>query len=360
VARSAIFIVKMMPGPPSRILGRIIKRPVIEKLSFSTPLGQAEADLYRPPSRGPHPGIVVSLGVLPAGVVDPRTAMVAEALACSGFAALLHWSPSTRDLRLDPADIGPLVSAYQVLTGQPYVDAGRSGLLGVCIGGSFALIAAARPEIRDRVTFLATHSPYSSLWTLAVDIASGARTLGDVREPWDVDPLTWKVYVRSVAGWLHPAEARRLCDAFEDRIAWNATRTEIVRSPIRDQIEPGELSEDGRAILRLLAAGPDDVEDALRALPPAASALLATMSPLTYVDQLAVPRILLLHDRYDHMIPVGESRRLWAALSGRPGASYTEMGLRHLRIPPGWSPPRVAREMARAYLAWYPLFRATT
>ena len=46
------------------------------------------------------------------------------------------------------------------------------------------------------------------------------------------------------------------------------------------------------------------------------------------------------HDRADHVIPVGESRRLWAAMSGRPGARYTEMGLRHLRIPSGWSPLR--------------------
>jgi len=350
----------MAPGPLAGIIQRVTGRPVIGKLTFSTPLGPAEADLYRPPSRGPHPGIVVSLGVLPAGVVDPRTAMVAEALAGSGFAALLHWSPATRDLRLEPADLGPLVAAYQALIDQPAVDARRSGMLGVCIGGSFALIAAADPAIRDRVSFLAAHSPYSSLRTLAVDIASGTRTLGDELEPWDVDPLTWKVYVRSVTGWLGPEDARRLRDAFEDRIAWNAAKTAIVRSPVRGRIDPGELSADGRAILRLLAAGADDVEDALRNLPAAATALLATMSPMTYVDDLAVPLIVLLHDRYDHMIPVGESRRLWAALSGRPGASYTETGLRHLRIPRGWSPLRVARELARAYLAWYPLFRATT
>ena len=71
-------------------------------------------------------------------------------------------------------------------------------------------------------------------------------------------------------------------------------------------------------------------------------------------------RSVLIHDREDHMIPVGESRRLAAALSGRAGAHYTEMGLRHLRIPRGWSPLRVAREMAKGYTAWYPLFRATT
>ena len=92
----------------------------------------------------------------------------------------------------------------------------------------------------------------------------------------------------------------------------------------------------------------------------AARTLLTAMSPMACVNDIAAPLILLLHDRDDHVVPVGESRRLWAALSGRRGASYTEMGLRHLRVPRGWSPLRVAREMLKAYLAWYPLFRATT
>jgi hypothetical protein len=82
------------------------------------------------------------------------------------------------------------------------------------------------------------------------------------------------------------------------------------------------------------------------------------MSPITYVDDISAARVMLLHDRFDHMIPVGESRRLWSALSPRPGATYIEMGLRHLRMPGGLSPLRLAREIGKSYLAWYPLFRA--
>jgi hypothetical protein len=198
------------------------------------------------------------------------------------------------------------------------------------------------------------------LWTLAVDIASGTRTLGDDRERWDVDPLTWQVWVRSVTDWLAPAEAARLRDAFEGRIAWNPDRTAIVRAPIHGHVEPSELSEDGRAVLRLLAAGADDVESALRDLPVAAKGLLTAMSPIARVRDIEAPLVVLIHDRDDHVVPVGESRRLWSALAGRPGAHYTEMGLRHLRIPRGWSPARVAREMFKGYRAWYPLFREVT
>jgi hypothetical protein len=356
-ARSAVFLVKMMPvlqGP----IDWVTERPVVEKLAFRTEAGQMEADLYRPRSKGPHPGVLVSLGVLPMGVVDPRAAQIGEALARSGFAALLYWSPSAGDLRLIPEDIPVLVSAYEDFIRQPVVDAKRSGLMGICVGASFALIAAASPRIRDQVRFVFAYAPYSSLWTLALDIASGTRTVGTVHEAWDVDPLTWKVYVRSVTDRLEPAEARRLRDALEDRISWDTTRTVIVHAPMRGEVDQDLLSADGRAILRLLAAGADDVATALRELPASAASLLTAMSPMTYVDDITAPRIMLLHDRYDHMIPVGESRRLWSALSPRPGASYREMGLRHLRMPGGLSPLRLVREIGKSYLAWYPLFRA--
>lgn len=358
VVRSAIFMAKMLPIP-SGAIDLITERPVVEPRWLTTHSGRGEGDLYRPSSRGPHPGILCVLGVVPAGVEHPLVTRLGEGLARAGFAALLHRSTTMRDLRLDPGDIPELADAYETLIRQPYVDASRSGVLGVCVGASFAMMAAASPRIRDRVKFIFAYAPYSSMRTLAVDIASGTRTLGDVRETWDVDPLTWQTYVRSVTSWLGREESQRLRDAFEGRIRWNESKTAIVRSPT-GHVETSTLSADGRAALRLLTAGPDDVEIALRELSPDAQQRLTTMSPMTYLDDITAPRIMLLHDRDDHVIPVGESRRLWSALSGRPGVSYTEMGLQHLRMPQGLSPLRLVREIANTYLAWYPLFRETT
>ena len=358
LGRTAAFILSMTPGPMPRLVARLTPDPVIDQLAVPGPDGPMTLDLYRPPTPGPHPGVLLSLGVLPLGVVDPRTAAIASAFARAGFVALVYWSPATRELRLDPGDLPLLRAAYEVLLAQPCVDPGRSGLMGVCVGGSFALIAAGDPAIAKRIAFVAVHAPFASLRTLATDIAGESRVVDGVSEPWPVDPLTWQVYVRSVTDSLPPAEAERLRAAFEPRIRWNADRTMVVRSPA-GAVDAADLSSDGRAVLALLGAGSGDVERALRALAPALRARLAAMSPLTHVARVRAPLILLLHDRDDHLIPVSESRRLWAALDGRPGAHYTELGLRHLRIPRGWSPMRIAREMARGYFAWYPLFRAT-
>ena len=190
VARTAVFFLKVFPMLPSRPIDWLTKPPQIVKVQYPTKRGLVEGDLYRPPTDGPHPGIVVCLGVVPFGVEHPQVAVLGRALARSGFAALLYWSPAMRDFRLDPEDIESIALAYKWLTDQPFIDASRSGLLGTCVGGSFGLMAAASPLIRDRVAFVSAYAPFSSMQTFARDIASASRTDGDRREPWRVDQLT--------------------------------------------------------------------------------------------------------------------------------------------------------------------------
>jgi hypothetical protein len=167
VATSAAFLLKVFPMLPSRPVDWVTARPVIERVWYPTAHGLAEGDLYRPAAGGSHPGLIVCLGVVPFAVDHPQVPRLGEALARAGFAALLHWSPAMRDLRFDPGDAGDLALAYRWLTERPDVDPARSGFLGTCVGGSFALMAAADARIRDRVAFVAAYAPYSSMWTFA-------------------------------------------------------------------------------------------------------------------------------------------------------------------------------------------------
>ena len=265
VARSLIFILKALPAT-SGAIDRVTTAPIIEKFTYPTPTGQGEAELYRPPSPGPHPGVVVSLGVVPAGVDHPQRARFGQAVARSGFAALLHWSPAMRDLRLDPADVGELASAYRSLIEQPYVDPTRSGMMGTCVGGSFALMAAAEPSIRDRMAFVSAYAPVF----VDVDPRQGcghrvardrrrARALAD--RPAGLEDLR-ALPDRATGRRRH----ERLRDAFEDRFTWNASKTLVVEAAAGAPLDPIGLSADGRAVLRLLeATDPDAVDDALGA-----------------------------------------------------------------------------------------------
>lgn len=342
--KAAIFFLKVFPMLPSRPVDWVTKPPVIEKVKYPSRSGQVEGDLYRPSAGGPHPGIVVCLGVVPFGVDHPQVPVLGKALARAGFAALLYWSPAMRDFTLDPADIENIALAYDWLIERPDVDPARSGLIGTCVGGSFALMAAASTLIREHVSFIGAYAPYSSMETFARDIASATRSNGDGREPWQVDPLTRKVFVHCLTALLEPGEAERLRSMFIDQ---------------SKQLDNRELSAEGQAVYTLLTArDADDAKVALHRLPAPMQERLAALSPMNYLKDIHAPLVVLLHDRGDQVIPVGESRRLHSALSGHAGVHYTEMGFQHLDPVKGHLPLfRLVRELGKFFLAMYPMFR---
>jgi dienelactone hydrolase len=344
VAKAAVFFLKVFPMLPSRPVDWVTKQPVVEKVRYPTRFGQAEGDLYRPSAPGPHPGIVVCLGVVPFGVDHPQVPILGKALARAGFVALLYWSPAMRDFRLDPEDVENIAMAYHWLIEQPYVDGTRSGLLGTCVGGSFALMAAASPLIRDCVDFLAAYAPYSSMWRFARDISSATRSCGDGRESWLVDPLTRKVFVHSLTALLEGGEAERFRTAFLNQ---------------RGHPDACGLSADGQAVYSLLTARDEDAaEAALRRLPAIMQERLAALSPMNYLKDIQSPLIVLLHDRGDPVIPVGESRHLRSALAGHAGVHYTEMQFQHLDPVKGKLPLfRLVQELGKFFRAVYPIFR---
>lgn len=304
---------------PSGVVDRFTGTPIVEKVRYASRAGELTADLYRPPGNVRHPGIVLCLGVVPFGVEHPQVPRLCDALARAGFVALIHWSDAMRDRRLVPEDADDIARAYAALLTRADVDPARSGLFGTCVGGTFALLAAANALIRDRVAFVGAFAPFSSMWTLARDIASATRENAGVIEPWAVDPLTHDVFVRTVNGFLTSEEARSLFDA-HDRDAGDAL---------------------------------------LRALPIAARERLDAGSPIRHLADIHAQCIVFGHDRDDVVIPVGESRRLAAELAGRAGVRYTEYAMFQHADPTKrrLSPPALARELARFYSSLYPMFR---
>ena len=343
-AKTAVFFLKVFPMLPSRPIDWVTAPPIVEKVSYPSRSGQVEGELYRPSTDGPHPGILVCLGVVPFGVDHPQVPVLGKALARAGFAVLLYWSPSMRDFRLDPEDLENIPLAYNWLIEQPNVDPARSGLLGTCVGGLFALMAAANPLIRERVSFLSAYAPFSSMNTFARDIASASISCGNQREPWNVDQLTRKVFVHSVTATLEPEEAERIRNAVTEKVG---------------QLPESSLSADGQAVYALLTAqNVDNAESALHSLPLSIRERLNALSPMNYLKDIRAPLITLLHDRGDQVVPVGESQRLLIGLDGHSGVQYTEMQFQHLDPTKGKLPFfLLVREFGKFILAIYPMFR---
>lgn len=110
----------------------------------------------------------------------------------------------------------------------------------------------------------------------------------------------------------------------------------------------------------LTARDADEAEAALHRLPESMQERLDALSPITSLKEVHAPLIVLLHDRGDQMIPVGESRRLCAVLAGRAGVQYTEMQFQDLDPVKGKLPLVILmRELGKFFRAVYLLFRQT-
>jgi hypothetical protein len=284
-------------------------------------------------------------------VDHPQVPRLGEALARAGFAALLYWSPHMRDFRLDPEDIDNIALAYERLVQQPFVDGRRSGLFGTCVGGSFALMAAASPRIREGVSFVGAFAPYGSLFSLARNIASASRAVDGNRQTWQVDALTRKVFVHSVTARLDQHEADYL------RNAHDADPDGASTPP------PVSLSPEGQAIEALLNARTTcDADRALQLLPEGIRAGLNDLSPVNYVRELLAPMVAISHDRDDLVIPVSESRLLRSLVAGRPGVHYTDFEMFQHADPTKrkLSPLRLCLQLSKFYLWLHGVFRQAT
>jgi hypothetical protein len=346
--RATVFLFELMPMLPSGLLERLAPEPVHERVSFPVREGEAVADVFRPARGGARPGLVLCLGVVPAGLEHAQIPRLARALARAGLVSLIYWSPAMQDRRLEPADADDLAAAFEQLLGLPGVDASRCGFVGTCVGASFALLAAARPAIRDRVALVGAFAPYASVETLARAVASRTRGSGRARQAWPVDPLTWQVFTRTLTASLPPGQAERLREEFATPDGAGA-----------DAPEAG-LDAEALAVRRLLAGVPFELADAaLAGLPGELRERLGSMSPLAALPGLHAPVVVIGHDRDDAVIPVEESRRLRDGLAGRAGVHYTEFALFEHADPTKrrLSPWRFVLELGKFLRYVHPLFR---
>src|SRR5947199_9880872 len=98
----------------------------------------------------------------------------------------------------------------------------------------------------------------------------------------------------------------------------------------RGQLDGHDLSADGQAVYALLTAlDADDAETALHRLPTAMQERVAALSPMNYLQDIHAPLIVLLHDRGDQVVRVGELRRLRSALAGHARVHSTEVLFKH-------------------------------
>jgi len=120
----------------------------------STSIGKIPADVYTS-SRSRFPLLLVH-GVNETGKNSPEVKPFAEAFAGSGFRVVVPQFERLTRQNVTPEDIDDVVSVFDSLRSEAAIAC-------VSYGCGPALIAASRPEIRDRVRFVLTFGAYFDL-----------------------------------------------------------------------------------------------------------------------------------------------------------------------------------------------------
>jgi acetyl esterase/lipase len=253
-------------------------------------------------------------------------------------------------------EIDALVGIFEYLEKQPYVDPERIGYMGVSVGGSLALVAAADPRVAERVNYVvAFGAGYNAVDTL---LAVGSRTVtyDGQEEDWEPRPHAIEVMALQLIAELAGRDDKRtLCKAFVDPWDRDLCGAGAGREAVSD-FEIARLTPEGRAVYDLMTSGDLVVaRELMDKLPAGAVERLERLSPSRTIDQLQ-SEVFIIHDRGDEFIPYFESRRLRDALAERGDVHFTEVSLfEHVR-------PQLSRgdvlvlDSARIYFRLYQLF----
>ncbi len=312
---ATIFLPDLIFSLPVRPVTWITPEPVREHVVIDYGEGRTiEADLYRPASGAGLGGVVFSMGAPPLDLDDPRLVKLSEDAARAGFVMLVPFSERLDDELILPEEVDALVGAFQYLQAQPYMNPDRVGYIGVSVGASLALLAAADARIRDDVDFVVAFGGYYDALDTFVALASRRVAYNGLDEPWTPRWHSIKVMARQ---FIH-----ELDDPYDRDVI---TRAFVDRKPVtREEVDA--LSPTGRAVYDFLTStgDPGRARSLIAQLPQDAVARLRALSPSGAVSGLRT-EVFIVHDRGDEFIPFVESRRLRDALAGRVTTHFDEV-----------------------------------
>lgn len=314
------------------------------------PLGGVPAAVFRPGrGHGPWPAALVVPGVTRAGRRHPGLVALGRGLAAAGYLAFVVEPEGLTRGELTPALLERVGAAGQAAAEHPAARGGAVTLAGVSAGGTFALLAAALPELRPHVPSVVALAPCCDVVEAIRLVTTGAYRDGEALVRYEPGDFFRLVIARSAVAWLEEGPDRA---ALRERLLalpeYGPDPLGILRSWPRKGLPPS-----ARALVELLANEDPARFDALyAALPAALRGAAEALSPVRAADRIAAP-VELIAARADKYLPLADARAFAARC---PGARLTVLGtLAHAvpRLSLGAGPDlaRLDRALVRALLA---------
>lgn len=272
---------------------------LMSEVTYSCGNRAIAANLYRPDDQGRHSGIVLAHGAMENGKDDLALRLAGKSLARAGYVTLVPQLENLSRFRLHQDDIETLVTSFQYLSRQKFIN-DRVGMMGGCLSAPLVLLAAEEPSISQDIAVITSWGGYYNIrdWVQAV-ITEYYTYQGETKR--------WKpriVLAEEVAKWLI-----ELLPSSSDQVYIG----EMLRGSSLGSAR-GSLSASGQAMYELLAnRDPERVGDLWTRLDPKTQRTLASLSPHLKIDQLQT-KIAIIHTFVDDAIPSVESRKLAQAI----------------------------------------------
>ena len=276
-------------GALAEAIGAGFPRPLAPEIRRGeTRLAGVRGDLYGPEG-GDAPGIVIVHGAAPKGKDDPRLVRLARSLARAGRTVFVP-QLALADEEFDEADIDRIADSVTGLAA--HREGEKVSVLVISYGGSFALIAAAREEIAEKIEQLSVFGAYYDLVGLVQAVTTGVSVVGDDEIKWEPHPRAREVLHEVTGKLVAPAARERLGRALEGDVP----RAQL--PPAARRVYDFVTNDDPHATFEIAEE-----------LPKRARGVVDTFSPAAHRQGITVP-IIAMHSVDDPVTPYGEARRL--------------------------------------------------
>ena len=319
--RSAALVVRAadLQGPWLGRLSRWGTRPVVaQDIDIPTRSARLRARVYSPAKGTSGRTILLSAGLNPRGLDEPRLARLAHTIAERGVRVITPELPDLIDFRITPRLADQIEDAGSWAAGRPSLSPdGRVGLVGISFSGGLSVVAAGRPALRDRVAYVVSLGGHGDLPRTLRYLSTGRLPDGRVHPAHDYGVV---VVLHNVVEALVPPDQ---VDALRKGV-----RTFLLASTIymTDPTRGARMADDARSMEATL---PDPARTLLHYVNTRNTAALApllepclpdfTSDPALSPERSPAPRarVFLLHGADDNVIPASETNQLAGSLAAR-------------------------------------------
>jgi pimeloyl-ACP methyl ester carboxylesterase len=303
-----IYTVRLVFALQKMISGEEKQYPEVLEEKISRREGDREywALTYRPARLSPKNALILAPGISELGCYHPRLIALSRFWASQGLLVITPDIEEFRNFQISAEPIAQLLIWYkeaETLYGAK--QARETGLAGVSFSGTLALIAAANPDIRDRVAFVASIGAYHNLIRCT--------------EQWlSTDPETATEYypTKFYARWIIMLAALDMLPAVQDRVFLKDALFNLLLQKELSQ-QKHRLTSEGERWYKLATSkkGPSDLELAGAIEKYLTPRLYRHLDPESALRDLRCP-VFLIHGASDDLIPPEESIELHQRLPG--------------------------------------------